>query len=158
MLFGAKEDTRELTRFASTMGLRLLPFNIDQIGNPDMDDPEARPGCYLSYLPVEELHPYGEPPIKISDASDPLIQFLRPYYSRPYLVAGRIYWSDDAPEFEDLTKPYYNKLQRWVRKNWKKREEDGYYVGPEAERLIRDEGAKPVYFPPGTKQTTIEIP
>jgi len=58
-----------------------------------------------------------------------------------------VIWYTDVKEFAKQTKPYFQKLRRWVRANWRRREEDGYYVGPHAERILQ-EGAQIAYLPP----------
>ena len=83
--------------------------------------------------------------------------FTRSYYEPPHLVAGRLHWSDDIPETSGKTKSYVSKLARWVQKTWRKREEDGYFIGPDAERLVSEKGAKLVYFPPDVKIETINV-
>jgi hypothetical protein len=87
-----------------------------------------------------------------------LINFTRSYYDPPYLIAGRLHWSDDVEEFGGLTRPYFRTLGSRVRRHWRRRPEDGFYIGPDAERLVREEGAQLAYMPPGTPIEIIKIP
>ena len=86
-------------------------------------------------VPESALHPYGNPPVRITDARDPVLRFIRPYFSNPFLVVGHIYWSNDVPELAQRTKPHYQRMVRWIRKEWVK---DGdFYIGPEADQLVQ---------------------
>jgi hypothetical protein len=64
---------------------------------------------------------------------------MRSYRDPPDLIAGRLYWSDDVPEFARETNPTFEKLRRSLRSNWTRREVDGFFVGPEAAELERAE-------------------
>lgn len=140
------EDTKALVEYAESLGLSLIGMTLDRLEVER--DPKRGPFCYLSFLNVGDLHPYGTPAINISDATDPLIELLRSYYDPPYLVSGRIYWSNDVPEFAKRTKPYFVKLKKWVQQNWAKRPDSAFYFGPEANLLVEEEGAEPVTFHP----------
>lgn len=150
------DDNLDLVNFIKSLDLSLVGMSLNSIDVPY--NPSDGPFCFLSFLKVDELHPYGEPPVDISDVTDPLIEFLRSYYEPPYLVSGRIYWSNDVRELAKLTKPYYKKLSDWIKKNWIKREDSSFYFGPEANRLVEEESAKPVTFHPDkTKGEVIVI-
>jgi hypothetical protein len=95
---------------------------------------------------MSQLHPYGNP-LRISGATDPVMRFMRAYFKDPYLVLGHVYWSNDVPGLAAQTKPYYQKLARWIRKEWEKAGD--FYFGPEAKRLA-DKGAELVNVLPGT--------
>ena len=148
--FASAEDDRALRAHIASIGLSILPASLKLLDNggvyPPPDDPTM--GGYLSFRPIEELHPYGSPAVRISDATDPLIQFTRAYYRKPYLVAGRIYWSNDVPELASLTRDYFKQLAKWVRENWVKRTSDGYFFGPNALRLAENAATIVTYFPP----------
>jgi hypothetical protein len=116
--------------------LSLVPPTVDR---PVSDDPADGPFCYLSVLAPHELSPYGDPPVKVSDATDPLLRYMRPYFKNPYPVLGHIHWSDDIAELAAQTKPYYQRLARWIRRHWTKYGD--FYLGPEAIRL-RERGAQ----------------
>jgi hypothetical protein len=114
------------------------------------DDPAMGPFCFLSPFPRSDLHPYGSRP-KISDATDPLVEFLRSYlYSPDTLIMGRLYCSDDVPAFIPITKPYFSRLADWVRREWVKIAGGHQYIGPEAESLVRS-GARLLQLPPNVK-------
>jgi hypothetical protein len=157
MIFAGPKDDRALVEYAASLGLRLVPPRLDQVGTVAFEEPSQGPFWYLSFLPVENLHPYGNPPVKVGSATDPLIEFIRSYYEPPYLVAGRVYWSTDVPDLARQTKPHFTKLARWIRKHWKRRKEDGYYIGPDAQRLVEEGKAQPVYFPPGIEIKTLKV-
>lgn len=152
--FAGPDDHSALMGQIEAIGMVVVP---PCPGLPDRgaDDPSKGPCCLLSFLDPRELHPYGPSPQRVSEAVDPLLSFVRAYYAPPHLVAGCISWSDDSPELAKQTKPYFTRLRRWMDNNWRKRREDGYYVGPQADDLIAD-GAETLYFPPGT--TIQEVP
>jgi hypothetical protein len=149
--YSGPSDTVSLQKFAESIGLILISFNLATEFN---EDAEIAPGCYLSLVAASELHPYGNPPTRLTDARDPLIFFLRGYFKNPYLVAGQIHWSDDAPAIAALTKPYYKKLSKWIEQHWKLRSDSSFYIGPEAESLL-DLGAQRVNVLPGQAKFTI---
>lgn len=146
MFFAGPEDDRRLCEYAASLGLSVLPMLW---GREKPGDPKEYPACFLSALPSEKLHPYGNPPV-IGPATDPLLEFTRSYYTAPFLVAGRIYWSDDAELLAKETKGYFAKLSSWIKKRWHRRS-DGYFVGPDGERLLREGLAQVTYLPPGTR-------
>ena len=142
-------DIAALQEYALSLGLNIVPPTLD-IGVSE--DPSEGPFCYLSVIPKDKLSPYGESAIKVSDATDPLIGFMRAYFKNPYLVLGHIYWSDDVPDLAKRTKPFYQKLVRWIQKEWGKFGD--FYIGPEAKSLF-DKGAEMVNVLPN--QANIEI-
>ena len=147
--FCADGDLQALQQFSKSVGLRLQAPLVGQ------DVPEAAkdsPYCFLSLVPESELHPYGSPPLRVTDARDPVLRFMRPYFSNPYLVLGHIYWSNDVPALAERTKASYQRLARWVRKEWEKYGD--FYVGPEAMRLFQ-QGAQMVNFLPGQADISI---
>jgi hypothetical protein len=142
--FCGNSDNAQLTDFAKSIGLCLVPLRLDQ---GEVGEPEATgPGCFLSPVPVDELHPYGEPRVLVSDVTDPLMMFMRGYYKAPCLVLGQLAWNNDVPRLASITRPYYQKIARWIRKEWTKPEGWDFYCGPEAMSLLRN-GAKTVNFP-----------
>ena len=82
----------------------------------------------------------------ISDAIDPLVELLRFYQKGEALVAGRIFWSDDVKDLATKTKPIYASVTKWIKKNWKLKDSDGYYIGPCASRFADNAGSL-VYVP-----------
>ena len=159
-IFATPSDLRAFREFSGSIGLCLLPADPGEFSPQQlqafMEDPTR--GGYFSFLPLEQLHLYGKPPVKISDATDPLIFFVPPRYDPPNLIAGQICWTGQYGTFGAQTKPYYAKLWRWVDKNWTKRLEDGYYLGPEAERLAEREETQLYYLPPGVKIEEVVVP
>lgn len=145
-LFAGPTDSRCLCELCQSVGLRMYPILMNQPEMVPTDDPAARPFCFLSFLAREELHPYGNPP-RISDATDPLLELMFPYFKNNLLVIGRIFCSNDVPDLFRITKPWFRKLAKWIRGNWEKLP-TGQYVGPEAKSLL-EAGAKLAYFPPG---------
>jgi len=135
-VLAADSDYRALRAFIGSSGLLLLPMRID---DPDIDNDHDRlnhPGCYISQLPLEQLHPYGNPPVQIADVIDPLIFFIRPYHVPPHLTAGSLILNTDAPEVSQKIRAQFERLRRWIRRNWKHRKEWSCYVGPEADHLL----------------------
>lgn len=161
--YASRRDTLEFQSFAKSVGLRVFPLLTTQFTSgghdPNEDNLEAAPGAYLSPIPREQLHPYGDPPIRISGATDPLIQFIRSYYDAPYLVSGRIWYEPEDDEFGPIVRPHFNRLARWIRKHWRKRPDicDFLYFGPGAERLVDEEGAQPVSAHPDVPKRIVFI-
>lgn len=107
--FAGPADDIALCAEVKNFGLHLVTPWLDQLGRVDPEQPSKGAFWFLSFLPIEDLHPYGDPPVQISDATDPLIELLRSYYDPPFIIAGRLYWSDDVPALSRQTKPYYSK-------------------------------------------------
>src|SRR5262245_27475682 len=147
-----KADNAELTEFARSVGLHVVPPRLDResAGEPE----EAGPFCYLSTLPREELHPYGQPPVLIADVKDPLLLFMRGFYKEPYLVLGQIHWNNDVAALASITRPYFQKLTRWIRQNWRKPDRWDFYCEPEASTLLA-RGAQTVNSLPSIPIKTI---
>jgi hypothetical protein len=141
-MIAAPDDYDQLSRFVDSIGLQLVPPLITHFGSDALLDPVIGPFCYLSFLEPGELHPYGDPPIRISDATDPLLEFLRPYYDPPHLIDGRLHWKDYPENLAARTKPYFDKLFRWVRANWKNKTEDRFWTGPVAFDMLADGSAQ----------------
>lgn len=152
--FAGPRDDQALRDYASTLGLQVIPMLWDR-RNDDIGDPGRYPACFFSFMPLSGLHPHPTRGI-ITDATDPLIEFTRAFYTRPSLIAGRVYWSDDVEDFARQTRPYFRSLGGWIRRNWKKRD-DGYHIGPEAAVLVSD-GATIAYVPPGTSVRQVRVP
>jgi hypothetical protein len=156
-IFTGAQDDRDLRQYIRSVGLHLVPLRVD-LDPALVEDPGSYTGWFISFLPPDQLHPYGASPVRIGPATDPLIDFTRSYYAPPYLIAGRLYWHGGNNEFARLTAPYFRILGSWVRRHWRRRPEDGFYIGPDAERLVREEGAQLAYLPPGTPIEIIKIP
>ena|SRR5579863_9686146 len=95
----------------------------------------------------------------------PLLEFSTclktEWEGRPALIQGRLYGQFDpylnkAPEFQK----WYEKLVRWIRKNYKKNPSTllGGYVGPAAYEFYRSGGyLLPSFLPPRTEAWLAEI-
>jgi hypothetical protein len=138
--FCGHEDNAALQGFAESIGLEVIAPSIDKGLSGDAAE---GPYCFLSTVPRQDLHPYGKPALRLSDARDPLMRFMRGYFKSPYLVAGHIYWSNDVPTLASQTKPYYQKMSKWIKDNWVILPGGGFYVGPQAKALL-DNGAEMV--------------
>lgn len=145
------EDHKMLQTYAESIGLKAIAPVINQ---PLKENPADGAWCYLLPISHTELHPYGEPKIKLADVKDPLLFFMRGYYKKPYLVVGQIHWNNDVPDLAVETKPYFNKLSKWIKSNWKLPLGEDFYIGPEAEFLI-EKGAEIVNAIPGTAEFQI---
>jgi hypothetical protein len=155
--YTAKSDNLALTGFSRSLGLHLVPPRVGQTVNED--DPADGPYCRLSLVPLNQLRPFDVPPVHLGSPADPTLEFLRSYYKPPYLISGRIYWSNDVAEIARITKPAYSSLARWIRKHWSKRPDSAFYFGPAAIKLVDEEGAIHTTFPPDlTVQTIIVRP
>ena len=151
------EDQKVLTDFIRTLGMYFVPPQADQ---EYTDDPSILGGCWISPVPAEKLHPWGragEPQVKYLDVLDPILRFTRSVYRPPYLRPGDIYWNNDVPALAAQTKPTFQKIARWVRKNWPKPEGDDWHFGPEARRLVFEEGVKATSLVPGVKFNGLSV-
>ncbi len=135
-------DNKKLQNYATSLGLYLVSSRINKEVN---SDPSLGPYCYLSLVPESMLHPFGNPPTRVSYALDPMIVFMRAYFQKPYLVLGNLQWNNDAPTLAKQTLPYYKKIVKWIKKEWGKHGD--IYIGNEAKSLIT-EGAEMVNFLP----------
>ena len=151
LMFAGPEDDAAFRAFAKSIGLTLLNPHAYRMTPEENERAFDNPiqGGLFSFLPVEQLHRHPHPNIGLCDVLDPLIAYVRPNYAPPHLVAGQVIWETDVKAFARQTKPYFMKLRRWVQTNWTLREEDPYYIGPDAERILREENAKIAYLPPG---------
>ena len=147
------DDDRALIDFIKSIGIYIVPAIITMPVNEA--DPSVGPLLYLSPVPLSELHPVGNPPIKIKSPCDPVLMFARSYYQKPYLILGDIEFYTDTSKYIHLTKPIYQKITRWIRKNWIKPDGDFCYYGPHAMRLIEEEGAQAISDIPGTVEHKI---
>jgi hypothetical protein len=144
-------DIGDLESFARSIDLHLIAPRMDA---EDVLPPENGPFRYLSVVPKSELHPFGMPPVNITDARDPIMRFMRGYFENPYLVAGHLYWSNDVRPLAAVTKPYFEKLRRWIKGRWERLPGGGFYIGPEAKALV-SKGATMVNVLPGSAESHI---
>lgn len=129
--------------------MHLIPPQADQ---EYTDDASVLAGCWISPVPAHELHPWGragDPQVQYLDVLDPILSFTRSVYTPPYLTPGDIYWNNDAPNLAVQTKSTFQKIARWVRKNWPKPEGDDWHFGPEATHLVFEQGIKATSMVPG---------
>ena len=159
LIFAGPEDDLALREYAGSIGLTLLHRYAHDLTAEEnakaFEDPSR--GGWFSFLPVSSLGRHPHPAIGLCDVIDSLLHYIRPHYIHPYLVAGQVILNDDVRALADQTRPYFRKLRRWVQKNWRRREEDRYYIGPDAERILEIEGVRTAYLPPNTKFRTIII-
>jgi hypothetical protein len=159
LMLAGPEDDVAFRAYAKSIGLTLLHPHAYRMTAEEneraFDDPKQ--GGHFSFLPVDRLHRHPHPNIGLCDALDPLISYVRPCYVPPHLIAGQVIWYTDVDEMARQTKPYFRKLRRWVEANWKLREEDGCFIGPQAERILQEQGAKVAYLPPDVKIKTVII-
>jgi hypothetical protein len=137
LLMAAAEDYEQLVLYCEEIGLRLLPMMIGK----SIPAPKDGPVCYLGRADSEGLHPYGNPPLRLADVRDPLLLFARPYHAPPFLIDGQISLNEDNRAVSNLIKPHFEKIRRWVRKNWVKRGDQASYVGPIADQLLSNGSA-----------------
>jgi hypothetical protein len=133
--YAAPEDDGQLVGYAESLGLVLVPPVLPdgELSASSCRDPNVHALCYLSVVGIRELHPYGSPPNRVSPATDALIEFHRSRLDSGTLTIGRIYWSDDVPELAKRTKPSFERLKKWMKATWQKRER--VFVGPAAARF-----------------------
>jgi hypothetical protein len=131
--FCGNDDHQALQNYAESLGLQVIAplFDVDSAG-----DAVDGPFCYLSAVSKAELHPFGNPANRLTDARDPILTFMRGYFKSPYLVAGHIYWSDDVATLAAITKPYFHKLSKWIRQNWEVLPGGGGLLGPSRSRVV----------------------
>ena len=132
MLLADRTDHEALIGACSSFGLHLLPMRPGtEIGNPSRG-----PVCFLGYLRESELHPVIGAKPRFSDAVDPLLFFARPYHDGQFLVDGQIRLNDDNKEVAKGIKPYFTKIERWLKSNWRHDKNLGAYIGPVAADLL----------------------
>jgi hypothetical protein len=135
----------------------MYPILLSQPEVNPTDNPSTNPFCYLSPLPMSELHPNGTPP-GIGPATDPLLEFSFAYFLPPdKLVLGGLHCSTDVPDFFPVAKPYFRKLAKWISANWKTLPGGQFYIAPEVESLLAN-GARLVNFPPGVEIEVKVVP
>lgn len=147
-------DLEVLTNFIRSLGLHLVPLQSDQ---KYTDDSRILTGCFISPVPAHELQTWGNPSVRYSDVLDPILRFTRSVYSPPYLTPGDIYWNNDVPALAAKTKSTFQRIARWVRKNWAKPEGDDWHFGPEARHLVFVKGIEATSMVPGVKLTRVPV-
>lgn len=87
LFYCGSSDIEALTDYIQSLGLIF----VAPIMNQKLEEENFEgPFFYISIIPKSELNPYGDPPLRISDATDPFIDFSRGYFKDPYLVLGHI--------------------------------------------------------------------
>lgn len=150
-IFAGLEDDAVFRAHAKSIGLTLLHPHAYKMTPEENERAFDNPfqGGYFSFLPVQQLHRHPHPEIGLCEALDPLILYVRCGYDPPSLVASNVLWYTTVRELARQTEPYFMRLRRWVKASWRQREEDGYYIGPHAERILEEECAKVAYLPLG---------
>lgn len=143
--FATDKETLELEAYANSIGLLVLPSQLDMTLSEDL---AIEPWCWLSMLPPEELKPYGAPPVRLTAARNPLLDYTRPFFKDNHLVLGNIKWDTDNWEMATRTKDSFQKMARWVRKHYEKQVD--FYFSPGAVQKMA-EGAEVVNFFPWHK-------
>jgi hypothetical protein len=138
LIIAGPSDYEQLVGYCRELGLHLLPACI---GSP-IPAPSVSQMCYLGSMKESELHPYGNPPIRVTDVRDPLLLFIRPYYDPPYLTDGSISLNEDNKAVSALIKPAFEKIRKWVKLNWSKTNQFASYIGPEAQSLLSENKAE----------------
>lgn len=146
--FAGETDDVQLLAFIREQGLHLVPPKVAYSGTFPPVDAAAYPFCYISLSEHSKLTPCGKGKDTISNAIDPLVELLRSYKKGETLVAGRIFWSDDVKDLATKSKPVYGAVTKWMKKNWKLRDSDGYYIGPRA-AAFAESGGSLSYVPSG---------
>jgi hypothetical protein len=149
VIYGCETDCRTLEEFTRSLGLRLI---APMVGVAAPESGKDGPWCYLSLRPENELHPFGVPP-RYTDARDPLLGFMRPYYVEPYLVLGHIHRSTDVRSLAALTELPFNRIKRWIKASWTKYGD--VYIGPGAADLIERGAQKVNVLPDSANFTTV---
>lgn len=148
--FASESDQLELVARARSLGLVLIKEVWPVGGSPEIRD-SVGPGVFaFSAVGVADLHPYEAMPkgsglMRVSHATDPVLEFISSRIEDGAIVAGRIWWSDYPPELAKVTRRPFRALQRWISGRWAKRS-DGFYVGSAAQGLISG-GMEALYVP-----------
>lgn len=148
------KDMKELNAFVRSLGVHLVP------PSPDIeysDDETVLGRCYISPVPKEELQTWGHKVAWYQDALDPILSFERSVYQPPYIRPGNIYWNNDVRALAAQTKPTFQKIARWVRKHWPKPEGDDWHFGPEAKKLVFENGIEATSMVPEVTLNGISV-
>lgn len=78
-IYAVSEDESALVSHAASLDLGLVPRVLQPgVELTDLLREPLRFGlCYFAVDPPSRLHPYGNPPLKVSPATDALIEFCR---------------------------------------------------------------------------------
>lgn len=89
----------------------------------------------IVYVPTEDHRDF-----LIDSRTSPIIRFSAGYRQANDVYHGRfyIYSSGKSPHLQLITK-YYEKLARYIRKNWTKHPEYPFYIGPHTRKISEQE-------------------
>jgi hypothetical protein len=146
--FAGPSDDASLIAAIIHFGFHVVP-PVTTVNRPyPPKNPAANPFCYLSLVEESKLHPYGSPNVKISHAIDPLLTLMRSYEKDGALIAGQLIWTDDNKDRASKTKSMFSVLSKWIKSSWPLRDSDGYFIGPEAQKMELS-GVPLLYVPTG---------
>jgi hypothetical protein len=148
------DENLALLEYAESIGLIPVPPLLGQ--EIDRKNAESSPFIYLSAVPLDQLHPYGSENNKISDATDPILSWLRCYVEGGYLISGNLSWVDDAPEVAKHSKKHFGKLKRWIQNNFE-HIGNGIYKSKGAE-LMESAGMQLTSIPPSASVEFVQVP
>lgn len=148
------DDIQALNDYIRSLGLHLVSRSTERSYS---DNPLELAGCFISPVPADQLHTDPRYPTRRSEAIDPLIPYLRSRLTPPYLTPGDIFWNNDVKRLAIQTKPTFQKLARWIRKNWPKPEGDDYHFGPQAMKLVFEDGVIATSLVPGVQVFQVPV-
>jgi hypothetical protein len=154
LFYAGPQDMNELNAFVRSLDLYLVP------PSPALEysDDETELGrCFISPVPKEELRTWGHKTAWYQDTLDPIISFERSIYQGSFIRPGDIYWNNDVRSLAVQTKPIFQKIARWVRKNWPKPQGHDWHFGPEAKHLVFKEGVKATSMVPGVTLNGVSV-
>jgi hypothetical protein len=154
LYYANADENLALLEYAESIGLIPVPPLLDQ--EIDRKKPETGPFIYLSTVLLDQLHPYGSENNKISDATDPLLSWLRSYVEGNHLISGNLSWVDDVPEVAKHSKKHFGKLKRWVQNNFL-HIGSGIYKSTGAEEM-ESLGMQLTSIPPSASVEFIQVP
>lgn len=118
-------------------------------------------GGYISFKKISSLSQYKHTKDsfltkRISHASEPLIwwtqSYLMTHQNENFIIVGTIEYlfPDEKNRAEEYRQgqAYFNKLQRWIYKNWLPRQKGGTAFGEDAQNLVQYQGYLARSLPP----------
>lgn len=150
LFYAGPADNEMLRRYIESLQLHVYEGQFELPGVLRETSKDTFNG-FISFLKPEELHPYPGPAknfsYRISTVTDPLIMWCPSYTmrheSKNYLIHGNLFLDfSDKTRIEELAqgKRYFGQISRWIRKQWPPRHARGVCTGPDALRLIEQEG------------------
>ena len=170
------EDQLEFREYIDSLGLFVFPYRLRLLGKTPSTAKDDL-GGFISFLPSAELNPYRGYKTngklfrfkrQISEVTDPLTNwnpsYLMEYEGDRYIIQGFLEWNfnetNREPNRQEETKKgkyYFDKLCRWIRKNWPPPAKRHLYRGPTAQKLIQYEGYLPRSLPPNIDIEYVKI-